>query len=128
MTVFKEVDGTDWLLVSYVPKSVIMSDLVNLRTTMIVISIVCILLLCVLIERVTYVVIKPVKTMTSVITKMTSGDFTVNMEVKGHDEIAVMGESVKKFISTMKQMIQEMGDVSGKLKNRQIKAKMFRVK
>lgn len=78
MTVFKEVDGTDWLLVSYVPKSVIMSDLVNLRTTMIVISIVCILLLCVLIERVTYVVIKPVKTMTSVITKMTSGDFTVN--------------------------------------------------
>lgn len=123
MTVFKEVDGTDWLLVSYVPKSVIMSDLVNLRTTMIVISIVCILLLCVLIERVTYVVIKPVKTMTSVITKMTSGDFTVNMEVKGHDEIAVMGESVKKFISTMKQMIQEMGDISGKLKKQADKSK-----
>lgn len=123
MTVFKEVDGTDWLLVSYVPKSVIMSDLVNLRTTMIVISIVCILLLCVLIERVTYVVIKPVKTMTSVITKMTSGDFTVNMEVKGHDEIAVMGESVKKFISAMKQMIQEMGDISGKLKKQADKSK-----
>ncbi|MBU5478466.1 methyl-accepting chemotaxis protein [Eubacterium sp. MSJ-13] len=116
MTVFKEVDGTDWLLVSYIPKSVILADLVQLRTTMIVISVVCILLLCVLIERVTHVVIKPVKTMTGVITKMTSGDFTVTMDVKGHDEIAVMGESVKKFIATMKQMIKEMGDVSGKLK------------
>lgn len=116
MTVFKEVDGTDWLLVSYIPKKVILADLVKLRTTMIVISIVCILLLCILMERVTHVVIKPVKTMTGVITKMTSGDFTVTMDVKGHDEIAVMGHSVTKFIATMKQMIKEMGDVSGKLK------------
>ena len=123
MTVFKEVDGTDWLLVSYLPKSVILSDIVHLRTVMIIISVVCIILLCILIERVTHIVIKPVKTMTGIITKMTSGDFTVTMDVKGHDEIAVMGQSVKKFIVTMKQMIKEMGDVSEKLKEQADKSK-----
>ena len=116
MTVFKEVDGTDWLLVSYIPKSVIMSDIAHLRMVMIVISVVCILLLCVLIERVTHIVIKPVKKMTKIITQMSSGDFTVTMDVKGNDEIAVMGHSVKKFIENMKQMIKEMGSISGKLK------------
>ncbi len=36
---------------------------------------------------------------------------------KGNDEIAVMSQSVEKFIASMKQMISEMGNVSGKLKN-----------
>lgn len=67
-----------------------------------------------LIERVTHIVIKPVKKMTKIITQMSSGDFTVTMDVKGNDEIAVMGYSVKKFIENMKQMIKEMGSISRK--------------
>lgn len=117
MTVFQEVDGTNWLLISYIPTSIVLSDLTQLRNIMIVISVICIVLLCVLIERVTHVVIKPVKEMTRVITAMTSGDFTVSIKTKGNDEIAVMSQSVEKFIDSMKQMISEMGSVSGKLKN-----------
>ena len=117
MTVFREVDGTNWLLISYIPTSIVLSDLTQLRNIMIVISVICIALLCVLIERVTHVVIKPVKEMTRVITAMTSGDFTVSIKTKGNDEIAVMSQSVEKFIASMKQMISEMGNVSGKLKN-----------
>jgi len=117
MTVFQEVEGTNWLLVSYIPTSIVLSDLTQLRNIMIVISVICIALLCVLIERVTHVVIKPVKEMTRVIAAMTSGDFTVSIKTKGNDEIAVMSHSVEKFIVSMKQMISEMGNVSGKLKN-----------
>ena len=117
MTVFEEVSGTNWILVSYIPTSIVLSDLTQLRNIMIVISVICIALLCVLIERVTHVVIKPVKEMTRVITAMTSGDFTVSIKTKGNDEIAVMSQSVEKFIASMKQMISEMGNVSGKLKN-----------
>lgn len=117
MTVFQEVDGTNWLLISYIPTSIVLSDLTQLRNIMIVISVICIALLCVLIERVTHVVIKPVKEMTRVITAMTSGDFTVSIKTKGNDEIAVMSQSVEKFIASMKQMISEMGNVSSKLKN-----------
>ena len=115
MTVFKEVNGTNWLLVSYVPTNVVLADLVGLRNLMIIFSIISILVLCVLIERVTHVVIRPVKEMTRVITSMASGDFTVSMKVKGNDEIAVMGCSVEHFIASMKEMIRQMGHVSDRL-------------
>lgn len=115
MTVFEEVNGTNWLLVSYVPTNVVLADLVGLRNLMIIFSIISILVLCILIERVTHVVIRPVKEMTRVITSMASGDFTVSMKVKGNDEIAVMGRSVEHFIASMKEMIRQMGNVSGRL-------------
>lgn len=115
MTVFKEVNGTNWLLVSYVPTNVVLADLVGLRNLMIIFSIISILVLCVLIERVTHVVIRPVKEMTRVITSMASGDFTVSMKVRGNDEIAVMGRSVEHFIASMKEMIRQMGHVSDRL-------------
>ena len=115
MTVFKEVNGTNWLLFSYVPTNVVLADLAGLRNLMIIFSIISILVLCVLIERVTHVVIRPVKEMTRVITSMASGDFTVSMKVKGNDEIAVMGRSVEHFIASMKEMIRQMGHVSDRL-------------
>ena len=115
MTVFKEVNGTNWLLVSYVPTRVVLADLVGLRNLMIIFSIISILVLCVLIERVTHVVIRPVKEMTRVITSMASGDFTVSMKVKGNDEIAVMGRSVDHFIASLQELIRQMGHVSDRL-------------
>ena len=112
MTVSQEVQGTDWILVSYIPKSTVLVDLVALRTRMIVIGVVCIILLCILIERMTHIVVKPVKEITKAITQMASGDFTVSVNPRGNDEIAVMGYSVQHFIEAMKQMITQIGQVS----------------
>lgn len=123
MTVFKEVDGTDWVLVSYIPKSIVLAKLIRLRTIMIIVGIVCIMVLCVLVERMTNVVVKPVKNMTKAITQMASGDFTVSVNVKGHDEIAVMGQSIQKFILAMRQMISQIGDVSVRLKEQAVSSK-----
>ena len=123
MTVFKEVDGTNWVLVSYIPKNIVLAELIRLRTIMIIVGIVCIMLLCVLVERMTNVVVKPVKNMTKAITQMASGDFTVSVNVKGNDEIAVMGQSIQKFIQAMRQMIAQIGDVSVRLKEQAVSSK-----
>ena len=123
MTVFKEVDGTDWVLVSYIPKNIVLAELIRLRTIMIIVGIICIMLLCVLVERMTNVVVKPVKNMTKAITQMASGDFTVSVNVKGNDEIAVMGQSIQKFIQAMHQMIAQIGDVSVRLKEQAVSSK-----
>ena len=123
MTVFKEVDGTDWVLVSYIPKNIVLAELIRLRTIMIIVGIICIMVLCVLVERMTNVVVKPVKNMTKAITQMASGDFTVSVNVKGHDEIAVMGQSIQKFIQAMHQMIAQIGDVSVRLKEQAVSSK-----
>ncbi len=82
---------------------------------MAIISGVSILVLCLVIERVTHVVISPVKKLTAVITAMTEGDFTVTVNSKGHDEIAVMSRSLERFIHSMKEMISSMGNISSRL-------------
>lgn len=115
MTVFKEVAGTDWMLISYIPTDIVLADIIDLRTIMVVISIISILVLCLAIERITHIFISPVKKLTDVIGAMTEGDFTVSVTSKGNDEVAVMSRSVEQFIASMKKMIASMNDISGKL-------------
>ncbi|OCB00679.1 methyl-accepting chemotaxis protein [Clostridium beijerinckii] len=113
--VFKEVEGTNWVLVSYVPTKSILSELIKLRTFMILIGIISIIILAVLVERVVQVVIKPIRKLTDTIVSMTNGDFTVDVEIKGNDEISVMLKSVKEFIKVMRNMINNISIVSNKM-------------
>lgn len=112
---FKEISGTDWVLVSDIPTSVIYADLNALRTIMIAVGCAAILCIVVLIERMVHVVIRPVKVLTKDIVKMSEGDFTVEVAAKGSDEIAAMGRSVQKFVESMRGMIQDISQISDKL-------------
>ncbi|MCI9079999.1 MAG: HAMP domain-containing protein [Lachnospiraceae bacterium] len=115
MSVFEKVDGTEWVLVSYVPSKTIYQDLDFIRNVMVLFGIVSILVMMVLFERIIHVVINPVKKLTDVIKTMTSGDFTVSIHTKSNDEIGVMGRCVEKFIAAMSAMIASIDNVSDKL-------------
>lgn len=115
MTAFAEIEGTDWILVSYIPTATIYKDIDGVRTIMIIIGLISVLILAVLIERVVHLVIKPIKELTGVITAMTNGDFTVQIKNTGNDEIGVMNRCVEKFVVSMRNMIDSIYGVSGKL-------------
>ena len=130
MTVFEEVDGTEWVLVSYIPTEMIYHDLNNLRNIMILIGAISVIVLTVLIERIVHIIINPVRNLTNVITAMTEGDFTVHSRTKSNDEIGVMSRCVEKFIAAMCGMIASINDVSGTLhqqadESRDISGQMF---
>ena len=80
-TAFLTIDGTDWLLVSYVPTSIIFSSVTSVRNIMLLIGIVCILVLAVVIERVIHLVIKPIKELTHVITLLLKSVLQVMMRL-----------------------------------------------
>ena len=115
MTAFTEIQGTDWILVSYIPTETIYADINGVRILMIAIGLVSLLLLAILIERVVQVVIRPVKELTRIITAMTDGDFTVHVTTKSNDEIGVMSRGVERFIQSMRGMILSIHGVSDKL-------------
>ncbi len=115
MTAFAQVQGTDWILVSYIPTEIIYADIEGVRMLMTVIGLISVLILAVLVERVVHIVIRPVRELTGVITAMTGGDFTVPVRTKSHDEIGVMSRYVEGFIATMREMIHSIHGVSGKL-------------
>lgn len=115
ITGFSQIDGTDWILVSYIPKEVIYADIDFVRLAMIVICLISIILIAVLIERVVSMVIRPVKELTHVITDMTKGDFTIEVKSKNNDEIGVMSRHVEKFIIAMRSMIASIYSISEQL-------------
>lgn len=117
MTGFEGIEGTDWMLVSYVPSKTIYRDLDNIRNIMILFGLVSVLLLTGLLERIIHIVISPIKKLTDVIRSMTDGDFTVHTQTKSNDEIGVMSRCVEKFIAAMRDMIASINNVSGILHN-----------
>lgn len=115
MTAFEEVEGTDWILVSYIPTEIVYKDLNTVRNMMILFGIISMLILAVIIERSIHVVINPVKKLTNAIKKMTDGDFRIRIHTKSNDEIGVMSRCVEKFIATMHGMIASINGVSDTL-------------
>lgn len=115
LTGFESISGTDWVLVSFVPREIIYSDVNSLRTKMIVIAIISLLILVLLIERIVHMVVKPIRSLTNTITTMADGDFTVDVKVRGRDEIGRMGRSVEEFLVSIRGMLHEIQDISGKV-------------
>lgn len=112
ITVFQEIFGTDWILVSYVPATTVYRDLNGIRNIMILFGVASILALTVLIERIIHVVIHPVQGLTEVIRNMTGGNFTPYKAVGSSDEIGIMSRCVEQFIITMRGMLASIDSVS----------------
>jgi methyl-accepting chemotaxis protein len=112
LVVFEEIEGTDWLLVSYVPTQTVYRDLNKIRNIMICFGIISVLIVMVLMERIVHIVIRPVKGLTDIIKAMTEGDFTIDSKNGNHDEIGVMSRCVGKFITVMRSMITSIDQVS----------------
>lgn len=113
---FREITGTNWVLVSYVPESAVFSELASLRTTMIVVAVVVLAVILVLMERMIHFMIKPIRSLTDSIVTMASGDFTVDIKIKGNDEITLMGHSMKEFTAAIRRMINDISNISETLK------------
>jgi methyl-accepting chemotaxis protein len=116
MTAFKRIDGTDWMLVSYIPAKTVMGDVTRLGYTMLLICVISVLVLILLINYAVHVVIKPVHYLTKTIQAMTSGDFTIDINTSGNDEISQMSNSIKTFIGVMRGMIADIHGISNQLR------------
>ncbi len=116
MEVMKEISGTDWVLVSYISMSDVTQTVNSLRTRLVIISLLLILLIAGLSYVTVHIAVKPLRELTGKLKAMSDGDFTITVEPKGRDEIAEIERSVKVFIESMRNMIQEIIDISDKLK------------
>lgn len=130
LTVFEKVDGTEWMLVSYVPAKNVYRDLDHIRNIMTFFGILSVLAVLVLMERIVHIVIRPVKKLTDTIKAMTDGNFTIHGTVNGSDEIGIMSQCVEKFIVTMRGMIASINRVAHTLhaqadNSREISGQMF---
>lgn len=115
MMVAEMIEGTNWYLVCCVPEAVVMDTLLqllkNIGVIAAILSVVMIVILTLSIRK----QMKPISGLTSVIERITSGDFSVEVTPKGNNEITTMSEKLKDFIETMRTIIGELTGISGQL-------------
>ncbi len=102
------IEHTEWYLVTYVTERVMLTDMHWMEMYMVFIALAATILLIVLVLRIMKRVVKPVAKMTTVIDTIAEGDFSQNLEVKGHDEIARMSHNMQMFITQMRGTISEI--------------------
>ena len=109
----EDVKGTDWKLVSYVKKSDVLGGLTTLSIVTVVLVIIMlvvgsIVILVLIRSRIT----KPVNNLTSTITKISDGDFTVDIKQGSNNEIGVMNNRMHDYVERMRKTLGEMKQVT----------------
>lgn len=115
-----DINNTDWALVSYVPKKIILQSVYSLGRYTIIIALAALILIIIMVSGCVNHLIKPLRNISDQIIKMSEGDFTVSIEANNNDEIGIMSESLNKFIESMRTMINEIQTVSKEQKNQSV--------
>ena len=109
------VEGTTWTLVSCVSQSEVFAGLRRMELLYILLAAVAILIAIVALGKVVGVTISPIKGLTEGITRITDGDFTVEIEAKGNDEITVMSGALRDYIENMNTVITDIREIAQQL-------------
>ncbi|MCR4675405.1 MAG: HAMP domain-containing protein [Lachnospiraceae bacterium] len=112
---FSEISGTEWVLVSYVPTSIVYASVTQLTIFLFGAGLIAILLLVVIILLMTNQLFKPLTAITQNITDMSAGDFTIDITANSNDEIGLMGTKVQEFVESMRNMLSSINSESAKL-------------
>ncbi|MCR5671663.1 MAG: methyl-accepting chemotaxis protein [Butyrivibrio sp.] len=116
MTAFREIKGTDWVLVSYIPTKVILRSVRQLGNILIIIGAVAVVLIVLSILYVVKKVVAPLGHISDNIKAMSEGDFTIEVDTRSNDEIGVMGGKISEFVTSMRSMLASISQESDKLK------------
>lgn len=108
MIAVEPIENTEWILVSCIDQAAVLAPLTKLQLFYTGLSILFILFTAIMIFHIIRVIIAPVKTLTKTISDITDGDFSVDIAVKGNDEISVMSNALKEFVEIMREVITDI--------------------
>ncbi|MCR5311861.1 MAG: methyl-accepting chemotaxis protein [Lachnospiraceae bacterium] len=113
---FDKVDGTDWTMVSFVPKGDVLKELNSLSIlTIIFVAVILAVSTVVIMVLIKKMVTTPVTGLTETITRIADGDFTVQVATGGNNEIGTMNNSMHDYVERMRKTLGEMKEVTEEL-------------
>ena len=110
--VANKIEDCGWVIVSYVAEKEVLAQLNALGMTAIILMIIGIVVVGVVTTIIVQKIVKPILKLTNNIEQITSGDFVVNVDSKGNDEVALMSSSLKNFVEQMRGVIQAINSMS----------------
>lgn len=109
------MDGAPWALVSYISKNYILSDLATLLYYIAGVFLIVLAVVFIVVSFTVRRMLLPIKSLTNTITTISDGDFSVDIQSKGNDEITIMSSSLKDFVEVMREVISDIRNISDQL-------------
>ncbi len=112
------ISGTDWKVIIYVKTSEVLAAVTSIVVTLIIFTVIAVAVVVILMMNVlSRMIKKPVANLTENIEHIAGGDFTVEVQSKGDDEIAFMNSAMGDFIGGMRGTIREIKEISELLRS-----------
>ncbi|MBR5731864.1 MAG: methyl-accepting chemotaxis protein, partial [Lachnospiraceae bacterium] len=113
---FNKVPNTEWTMVSYVPQADVLSGLNRLsRITVVIVIAMLAGSSFVILFTVRRMITGPVTDLTDNIMRIADGDFTVEIERGGNNEIGTMNNDMHEYVEKMRGTLRQMNEVTGRL-------------
>ena len=107
------VPATNWTLVSYVKEEDVLKQLNSLTViTVILVILMLVVSTVIILFLISTMITKPVNSLTNTITRIADGDFTVNIERGGNNEIGTMNNRMYEYVERMRRTFGEMKQVT----------------
>lgn len=110
------IPGTEWVLICSVAEKDVLAGLAQFQTICIILMILMIIAASIIMYLlIRNMITKPVGNLTQNITRITDGDFTVEIPEGGEDEIGLMNNHMKEFVSHMRESLSNIKSETNKL-------------
>ncbi|WP_033152812.1 methyl-accepting chemotaxis protein [Pseudobutyrivibrio ruminis] len=113
---FNEVPNTNWIMAAYVSKNAVLKELNTfMYISMIIAAGIVVAITAILLSLINKMITKPVSNLTENITRIASGDFTVEIPEGGKNEIGIMNNNMHDYVASMRETLVEIKSMSGTL-------------
>ncbi|WP_378954650.1 methyl-accepting chemotaxis protein [Pelosinus sp. sgz500959] len=115
LMVYKKVPSTGWILAISVPEDIVYTPLVHLRWLFSIIAVVAIFIVI----GITFATVKritnPLEVLAREVQMVAAGDLTVQANVNGKDEIAILAQGFNKMVHNLRELIMQVHTSSEQL-------------
>lgn len=115
MVNIRNIEGTNWYIVSRGAEENIYSDLAGLQRVLTVIGAVTLVLIGLIMIFVIRRITRPIRKLTGTIAAVTDGNFATDIAVSGNDEVAVMAHNMKQFLGVMREILGSIVNISDRI-------------
>lgn len=112
-----EVADSSWIAVAYVSRTEVLSELQDLTTAMVKVSVIAIFVLILLVViLIQWIIGRPVRELSRVATRIAEGDLNQTIRYKSRDELGILADNFNRVTVRLREYIKYIDEISDTLR------------
>lgn len=99
---------SSWKVVSLIPFNVFANDINFVKSSVILLTIICLFIAFVFSSQITLLLLKPIKKLIAAMSRFEKGDFSTRLQIRNHDETKLMADSFNSMASSIENLVNKV--------------------